>query len=311
MEHSQTTWTTVAEHSLVTQEIEPPTADRVYRLCLEGIPWCQFLTVFRRKYQGSLTVGNNAITAANRPLDVAPAILQESQQAVAYTAQLDYQLNDIRFFSLSDFQTIYDISFPSIPFLDIHKRMPFPTQLSSSFDPYKFLFSIVYLLSNNLIDESLHFDKCREMVDILSSQIPAKLLLRLFESHLPSISAAWRKLIEITVFLGHRDMFWLVMRAGLQHRGWILSGGHKYLAFAAAMSCFDIVQKILEIGIRPDDPETPGGERGFFIPAIIEATITRHLDCVQLLMENCGVNKTIPGLGVSNFDLFLGFFFFF
>ncbi|KAI0913832.1 hypothetical protein F4823DRAFT_640373 [Ustulina deusta] len=163
----------------------------------------------------------------------------------------------------------------------------------------------------NIVHSFDMYKHVSEFFDILLSRLPNGFLLKLFESDLPTMRAAWEASVPLAFMVDHKGAFSLLMKVGLRHPDWILVHGHRYLSHAVSMGCIDIVRGLLGIGVRADDAFPQDiDEFGFTpSPAILVAAITEDLDCVKELIEGCDVNRIIycpyQGRPASNFENFV------
>ncbi|KAI1103936.1 ankyrin [Jackrogersella minutella] len=183
-------------------------------------------------------------------------------------------------------------------FLQELGQIPASSVPTLNFDPYHLLTEAIYLISNGLVDVP-YFGPCPEIVQLLLDRIPKSILLGLFQSDLHTIWVMWVFLADCAGKYGYKGPFALLMGVGLRHLKWVLPKGASYLAYAASMGALDIIRALLKAGIRADHSLTIL-DRG--ITAIIEATATGNLECVELLLGVCNVNLAI----YINFDLEYG-----
>lgn len=179
---------------------------------------------------------------------------------------------------------------------------------SLNFDAYYFLENVIYLLSNDLVEGRNAYNKCPDVLIILLNRIPKGVLTILFQSNLPTTRAMWEFSVYCAGNYGYRDAFIFLIDAGLRYSEWILPRGATYLSFAASMGLINIIRRLLKAGVRADDEIGPRQ-----IPAIVEAAATGDLECLELLLERCDVNRIIYSAGyfdheVSNFTKFLDLF---
>ncbi|KAI1654452.1 hypothetical protein F4813DRAFT_370940 [Daldinia decipiens] len=191
----------------------------------------------------------------------------------------------------------------AVPSTRLHflSTMPSSSALTPDIHAYHLLAKVVYLTSNNL-----HHKPCGRQHDIftgtiqlLSSQIPKKVLSTLFQQNLPIHRIIWEHLIECAGISSYYDTFTSLIKAGLRHKEWILSKGALYLSFAASMNALDVVQDLLDFGIRADAVVS-----GRDHPVIIEAAASGNIECVKLLIGACDVNRKIIR-NASNFQILL------
>ncbi|KAI0865902.1 hypothetical protein F4860DRAFT_509784 [Xylaria cubensis] len=206
--------------------------------------------------------------------------------------------------------------------LAYHVKLPDTTPLSRSrgksgvpalnFSSYHFLTQFLHLLSNkmNILDSPKMYGHISDFFDILFDRSHNGLLLKLFESGLPTMRAAWEASVSLAFRVHHKRAFSCLMEVGIQHPDWILADGHIYLSLAVLMGCIGIVKCLLGIGARADDSIQQIGFFGIFLmPAILAAAVAGDLDCVKQLIQGCDVHRIIiyssDRTCVSNFDVFL------
>ncbi|KAI0420559.1 hypothetical protein F5X98DRAFT_371527 [Xylaria grammica] len=195
----------------------------------------------------------------------------------------------------------------SLPSLDSGSTAP-----SVDFSTYHFIRRFLTLLSNkiDIPDTPDTTREISELFDILFRRLPIGILLKLFESDVPTMRAAWEASVSLAWSSDQKDAFSLLMKAGLQNPDWILSDGYTYLSLTVSMGCIDIVRDLLRIGVRADDEcrETECPEKSL-APAILEAAIAGDYGCVQKLIQGCDVNRVIHRWGkdgrASNFGIFV------
>lgn len=151
---------------------------------------------------------------------------------------------------------------------------------------------VVYLLANNIVPEPLLPEELHEctMAGILQMTfkfVPRRLLLALLHIHLPSIKAAWEKLLLGAQELEYREAFRVLISVGMEN-DWleVHVKGHEYLFSAAQLNCSDILRALIARGCRADsNPSWCSYES-----IIVEALRNDNLDCAKLLIQHCDVN---------------------
>ncbi|KAI2602244.1 hypothetical protein GGR54DRAFT_532103 [Hypoxylon sp. NC1633] len=180
-----------------------------------------------------------------------------------------------------------EIRFPSTLSSVFNEIVP-PTALTTYFDVYHSLANLIYLISNKLAQLNQHWDSRPDDFEILLGRIPRPILIGLFQIDLPIIRATWETLVLWAGKCGYRDTFAFLIDIGLRQPRWIVPRGSSCLSFAAAMGALDTIKSLLNSGIRADH------QVGLVeIPAIIQAAATGNLDCLELLVEKCDVNRII------------------
>ncbi|KAI2627759.1 hypothetical protein GGR54DRAFT_590352 [Hypoxylon sp. NC1633] len=148
-------------------------------------------------------------------------------------------------------------------------------------DIYYYLSRVIYSASN----KSAEFSE----IDILLNRVPRSILLALFQSGIPTARATWEYVIHWTGRQGCRESFIFLINAGLQHPGWVFKRGSLYLAVAAAMGELQTVRLLLKAGVRTDR-----GLHGHLgDSAILQAAATGSIDCVEMLLGKCDVNRVV------------------
>ncbi|KAI2777720.1 hypothetical protein F4815DRAFT_480429 [Daldinia loculata] len=232
---------------------------------LNGIPWIKF------NYRMLSTATSPHDSDTNLPLDL------DSLRTL-----IDTRLG------LDSFR-IWKAAFPSTK-LHFLSSMPSSFALTPDIDVYHTLAKVVYLASNNFHsrDSSRGHDIFIGAIQLLSSQIPKEVLDGLFQQDLSILRIIWEHLTECAGISSYRDTFTSLIKAGFQHKEWVLSKGALCLSFAASMNALDVVQDLLNVGIRADDAVS---DREY--PVIIEAAAAGNIECVKLLLGACDVNRKI------------------
>lgn len=187
-------------------------------------------------------------------------------------------------------------------------------QLASNFDTYHFLAIAVFLLSNNLVNWNRSPEQYHTLFEILFRRIPSGILLVLVADDLLTTRAAWEALVLLSNDSRREHAFSLLMDIGLKNNELIIPNGHLYLSFAASFGSLDIVQKLLNIGARPDEPYLKRPMGWYTCKSALCAAVSgRSLDCVKLLLQHCDVNRIMYDSGwgeerLSNFGIFLSEF---
>ncbi|KAI0536533.1 hypothetical protein GGR58DRAFT_475065 [Xylaria digitata] len=207
------------------------------------------------------------------------------------------------------------LAYRTIP--SVATSLPHPSGRSTApaldFSTYYFLTKFLYLLSNQKIHIGRTPTEAREvseLFDLVFGRLPTGLLIKLFESDLPTMRAAWEAAVPLAGNVKHKVAFTILMKVGLKNPEWIFSRGHLCLSFAASMGCIDIIQALLGIGVRADDKlQRDEYSTYYHTPAILEATMAGEYRCAKELIQGCDVNRTIEGVsqrvGRSNFDIFI------
>lgn len=166
--------------------------------------------------------------------------------------------------------------------------------LGPNFDSHHYLSIVIYLLSNDLVDMDADPNYEVGMSSILETTftlVSRRLLTVLLQSRLPSIKAAWEKLLLGAGELMNKEAFTFLISVGMDN-DWLdeHGNGYDYLFPAARMNCSDILHALLARGCRPDSPsatQTPH-------ESIIMATLrTGNPDCAKVLIQHCDVNHVL------------------
>ncbi|KAI0863378.1 hypothetical protein F4860DRAFT_522071 [Xylaria cubensis] len=164
---------------------------------------------------------------------------------------------------------------------------------ASNFDSYHFLTKAIYLLSNKIIAwNSGHNYNRGKLFDILFTRLHERVLLRFLQSDLPTARAALEALVPFAYENGYRDAFIFLLKVGLKRPSWILASGHTYLSMAASLGSLDTIHCLLRIGARADD-KLNNYKLPIFSTAILESVGAESMACVEALIHNCDVNRTI------------------
>ncbi|KAI0407503.1 hypothetical protein F4802DRAFT_595317 [Xylaria palmicola] len=185
------------------------------------------------------------------------------------------------------------------------------TALALDFSTYFVLGKFLYLLSNKIdIQRTPTANKeVSELFFLIFDRLPTGFLLKLFDSDLSSMRAAWETLVFLAKDIDHKGAFTFLMKIGLQNIEWVLPIGHKYLSCAVSMGCIDIVRALLRAGVRADDKL--GVSRQFWKfnkPAILEAVVAEDYDTAKELIQGCDMNRGILKIAerwMSNFEILI------
>lgn len=175
---------------------------------------------------------------------------------------------------------------------------------------------VIYAVSNNLVQrftnfvgqKSAHPELLRNL-DLVFADVPGNYLEALLYKRLASIRAALETFLDLAATYDQRGAFQFLVKVGATY-GWLASSwkDHKFLSFAAWGNMTSALRTLLDNGCRPDswipDPKPPLFRR--MLPlAIVTALIRGNLECAQLLLEHCDVNKYINSSRGTNFEFFL------
>lgn len=148
---------------------------------------------------------------------------------------------------------------------------------------------VVYLLSNNMIDtdENPAEVGMSEVLEMTFTFVSRRLLVALLRILLPSIKAAWEKLLLGAQELMNKEAFRFLIRVGMDN-DWLdeYHQGHEYLFSAAQMNCSDILDALIARGCRADSYPSWCYRESI----ILETLESGNLDCARLLIQNCDVN---------------------
>jgi ankyrin repeat protein len=177
-------------------------------------------------------------------------------------------------------------------------------ELSLDFDSHHYLFLILYLVSNShvILDRSRQDYEVDlgEIVETIMRCVSKQVLLPLFQSRLPSVKAAWQKLLSGAGYHKNQEAFRLLIRVGIENN-WLdeAARGHDHLYNAARCSCTDLVDTLLARGCRADTTfETVDGILSWSArlgpdTAIMEAIRNGDIGSAKLLIQSCDVNREI------------------
>ncbi|OTA59161.1 hypothetical protein K449DRAFT_111070 [Hypoxylon sp. EC38] len=214
--------------------------------------------------------------------------------------------------------TLYSTIFPCLDQAEERGRDSFHTlaQASSFLTPtlglnaYQFLAKAAYLISNQLLKWKpwRTSDPCPSVFKVLLNGIPKKILVEFYQSDIPTAKAIWDSSVCCAGTYGYRDAFTFLMGVGLRcFNRYVCESGSKYLSYAASMGEINVIRKLYGAGIRAD-----GEQCHRFGPALLQAAANGHLQCMELLLERCDVNRPIrtslsrdKSKDESNFELFL------
>lgn len=164
---------------------------------------------------------------------------------------------------------------------------PAGQELDLNFDNHHYLFMVIYLFSNDIVHANPYEVTLAEILQMTLKFVPRRLLLTLLHMHLPSIKAAWEKLLLGAQKVENEEAFRFLITFGMKS-DWlrINDQGHEYLFSAARMNCSDILQDLLAKGCRPNSYPS----WCFHKSIIAEALGNGSLDCAKLLIQHYDVN---------------------
>lgn len=179
---------------------------------------------------------------------------------------------------------------------------PTDQSLGRNFDSYHYLSMIIYLLSNNHIDCYIWYEgptvgriaeqreEFAEILEAIFGLVSREILLALLHTRLPSIKAAWQKLLCGAGVLKNKEAFRILISVGMDN-DWLEESyrGHGYLYHAVQNDCADIMDALLKRGCRP---YSSGEEYCSLFPhhhrsAIRAALDIGNLDHTRLLIQHC------------------------
>lgn len=247
-----------------------------YEFALNDIPW----NTLKKRMVCELTQNTDAFALENQ--------LRHLLVAGHLTPQSDVDLHDI-----------WKTASSSIPPPITHQQST-SSHPASNFDLYRFLAWAVHLVSNKMVNEEYsHKAHCPDICNILLNRIPKSILVGLFRINIPTVRATWEFLVYCAGTFAYRDSFNFLIRAGLQHTGWVVPRGASYLGFAACMGALDIVRDLLKAGARAD------GDIGIYEQSpLVEAAATGNLECMKLLLDKCDTNRVVRSKNGTTFELF-------
>ncbi|KAI7781017.1 hypothetical protein LA080_015360 [Diaporthe eres] len=254
--------------------------DYVFKLCLQGIPFTRLLEKMSDAVQedlpSSLTIArlgksqDDQIISAFRPWD--------DPTAAGHVTSWRFQLAGIVAQILPGFEP----------------TSPAGQELRLNFDSHHYLSMVIYLLSNDIVpmysnpmDSLWQEVTMAEILQMTFTFVPRLLLLALLHSHLPSIKAAWEKLLLGAGQLKNKEAFKLLISVGIDN-DWLdkHDKGHEYLFSAAQMNCSEILRDLIARGCRTHSyPRWCTTES-----IIVEALENCNLDCARLLIQHCDIN---------------------
>ncbi|KAI0185774.1 hypothetical protein EV127DRAFT_484801 [Xylaria flabelliformis] len=170
-------------------------------------------------------------------------------------------------------------------------------ELSTQLDPMFTLARVIYLISNYLFSNDRGLQSgIEELLNLLCSRMPQRLVLDLLGSDLLSTDAAWEAIARKIHYVERKD-FITFMRLGLNRPTRILPYAYVYLSVAVSKKCTDIVRRLIQLGARADEKFSELYPRFSFIrPAIFEAIASQNVECLQLLLEHCDVNAPLVSI---------------
>lgn len=172
---------------------------------------------------------------------------------------------------------------------------PIGQELELNFDNHHYLSVIIYLLSNNILDARDRY-MMAEILQMTFKFVPRRLLLALLHMHLPSIKAAWEKLLLGAQNLKNEEAFRFLISVGMEN-DWLEkhAKGHEYLFSAVQMNCLDIVRVLIARGYFTNSyPSRCHSES-----IIVEALGNGNLDCAKLLIQHCNINHEFQAQGLT------------
>lgn len=179
-------------------------------------------------------------------------------------------------------------------------------------EDYTLLFTVIYAISNQLVDDrALHAD-IFEILDLVFDAVPSEYLAALLHERLASIRAAYETLLDLAGEYNQREAFRFLVQVGASY-GWLAMSaiskqGHLLLSYAASMNLVSVLRTLLDNGCRPDSNIVLRcTTRGELPTAIVAALKYGNLRCAQLLLKRCDVNKKLMWdiITTTNFEWFL------
>lgn len=192
------------------------------------------------------------------------------------------------------------------------------TSFISDNGTYVALFTLIYILSNNLVDYNMlkygigayanlqdravwgffKAEKCPfyELfckLDLIFAAVPRRHLEDLLRSRLASVRAAFETLIVLSGLYDQRRAFNVLVKVGAAY-GWldVSRKGQQLLILAVSMDQFSALQTLIDSGCRPDSPATR--LLCFWrTTAIVKAVEFQYYHCAELLFKHCDLNKAI------------------
>lgn len=188
---------------------------------------------------------------------------------------------------------------------------------------YVALFTLIYIVSNNLVDYDIQgyglkeynrrrfwtplglavwrFFKANQgpfselfcKLDLIFAAVPGKHLENLLHSRLDSVRAAFETLIMLSGLYMQPRAFSLLVKVGAAYR-WldVSKKAQQLLILAVSMNQICALQTLLNSGCRPDSPASRllSFSR---TTAIVKAVELRNYDCAKLLLQYCDINRAI------------------
>lgn len=281
-------------------------ADRVYRLCLETIPFVLLARYLAR-------TGTNTISALDGQW---PAIFSPN-----------HQLHDLRLHSstvdssggLALAASLSHLALECSPAL----RRTLSLEISTNFDVQHYIAMAVYTLSNDLY--ASHNGSISYIIEFLFDRVPRTSLVAFFRSGSSSMRAAWERLID-HVFRRichnkhlnkhlNKPLITLI-EIGFDHDWMDDRIGSDCFYAVVHMDCADIVQKFLAQGyvsvrVHLNDDFSINYP---YTSTIVAALDNKNLECARLLIQHCNVSN-VPlhenGVHISsadNFSILIGRF---
>ncbi|KAG8161335.1 hypothetical protein KVR01_009599 [Diaporthe batatas] len=269
-------------------------ADSAYGSCLEGIAFTKVFEIIPNVTQYSLPSPNASANGSQHDQITSSLGFLDQPAAFGHSASWRAQLTGI----------VACLSSP------LESATPNSQDLRLNFDSHHYLFLVVYLLSNGHLRSYSYEERHTKMATIFEMTfrfVSRRVLLALFQSNLPSIRAAWEKLLPWAGRLEHREAFSVLMGVGMD-MNWLEEtvNGHEYLYHAAQTNCGSLVKALLARGCRPDSSFGEGQRT----TAIMAAVENGDLDSAKLLIRHCDVNREMHmgnyrGKNATNFELFI------
>ncbi|KAI0106497.1 ankyrin repeat-containing domain protein [Nemania sp. FL0031] len=180
-------------------------------------------------------------------------------------------------------------------------------ELSIQFDAFHILARAIYIISNQF---NAPYRDCPLEIQLLFTRIPQKLVLDLFDTNLLSTRATAEGIGRLIPSIENKDTFISFMKVILTRPAWIKPFGHLYLSSAVSMGSVDTVRSLLKLGVRADQPFQISDECYEYDvwPAIYTAVASRNMECLELLVKDCDLNRnflTLDDIMLSNFRLVL------
>jgi hypothetical protein len=214
---------------------------------------------------------------------------------------------------------ICESRFPGLDHIEEH--LSCFTALSTKFNAYHVLNTLVYLASNNLIiDYDIHARQLwKQFLDMLVYRIPAEVVRTVFSANYLSIRTTWENAFDKADQEGHSDAVVFLVEMILDtHPDWV-DGMMNTIFFAAArFRNARLVGRLIQKGARPFHVQ----RSTFGTPVETAITLAAERgawDCVKLMLDpdvcdpNASVRMVAQHLGYtprgtfSNFHFFFGF----